>query len=281
MGTANSNEKRVLLVAIGLTLALLLIPYGRWLTYPFLIFATFVHETCHALATVLTGGKVESITVALDGSGLTLRQGGFGLIVVPAGYIGTALIGGLLLILSRNRARTRPVLLACAAFIAIATAGFAGHSNNWIVFLGFLMMTAMASLSRKYGRIFLAGTAIVAAALCFYLFSTGSLFSWAAGLVIVGSLILVACFTSPGFAHFFLTFLAVQCSLNSLNALLDLTTLSVHSNVHTDAQTMASMTFIPAIVWAIAWALIAILILILSARTYFLAGRKSAKQPAL
>ena len=263
--------------AIGLTLALLLIPYGRWLTYPFLIFATFIHETCHALATVLTGGKVESITVALDGSGLTLRQGGFGLVIVPAGYIGTALIGGLLLILSRNRTRTRPVLLACAALIAIATAGFAGHSNNWIVLLGLLSMTAVAALSRKYGRIFLGGAVVVAAVLCFYLFSTGSLFSWTAGLVMVGSLILVACFTPPGFGHFFLTFLAVQCSLNSLNALLDLTTLSVHGNVNTDAQIMASMTFIPAIAWAISWALIAILILVFAARTYFRAGQKPAK----
>jgi len=276
MGTANGNEKRVLLVAIVLTLALQLIPYGRWLTYPFLIFSTFIHETCHALATVLTGGKVDSLTVALDGSGLTFRQGGIGLIVVPAGYIGTALVGGLLLILSRNLARTRPVLLGCAVLIAIATAGFAGHSNNWIVLLGLLIVTALASLSRKHGRLLLGGAAIVAAGVCVYLFMTGSLFSWAAGLVIVGSLILVACFTPPGFAHFFLTFLAVQCSLNSLNALLDLTTLSVHSETHTDAQTMASMTFIPAIVWAIAWALIAILILILSARAYFLAGRKSS-----
>src|SRR5262249_55129106 len=152
----------------------------------------------------------------------------------------TAIIGGLLLILSGNRARTRPVLLACAALIAIATAGFAGHSNNWIVLLGLLAVTALAGLSRKYGRLFVVGAVVVAAALCFYLFMTGSLFSWAAGLVIVGSLVLVASFTPPGFAHFFLTFLAVQCSLNSLNALLDLTTLSVHSEVHTDAQTMAS-----------------------------------------
>ncbi|HET6266197.1 MAG TPA: M50 family metallopeptidase, partial [Acidobacteriota bacterium] len=63
MGRVNGNEKRVLLVAIVLTLALQLIPYGRWLTYPFLIFSTFIHETCHALATVLTGGKVDSLTV--------------------------------------------------------------------------------------------------------------------------------------------------------------------------------------------------------------------------
>src|SRR5262249_34249944 len=229
--------------AIVLTLALQLIPYGRWLTYPFLIFSTFIHETCHALATVLTGGKVDSLTVALDGSGLTFRQGGIGLIIVPAGYIGTAIVGGILLILSRNQARTRPVLLACAALIAIATAGFAGHSNNWFILLGLLVVTALASLSRKYGRLLLVGAAVVVAVLCFYLFMTGSLFSGAVGLVIVGSLVLVPFFPPPGFARVFLTFLAVQCSLNSLNALLDLTSLSVHTNVHPDAQPMASMTF--------------------------------------
>ena len=202
MTTANGNAKRVLLVAIGLTLALLLIPYGHWLTYPFLIFATFIHETCHALATVLTGGKVESITVALDGSGLTLRQGGLGLLIVPAGYIGTALIGGSPDFQSKPNAHSSGAAGVCR-----------GDRHRHGRFCGaFQQLDRVAwaaehdSCGRTFPeirRILLGGGVVVAAVLCFYLFSTG-VFSWAAGLLIVGSLILVACFTRPGFRTSFL-----------------------------------------------------------------------------
>ncbi|MCA1815482.1 MAG: M50 family metallopeptidase, partial [Acidobacteria bacterium] len=60
-----------LLVAAALSVALWFVPYASLLTYPFQLFVTFIHEGGHALAAVLTGNSVRSLSVSLDASGLT------------------------------------------------------------------------------------------------------------------------------------------------------------------------------------------------------------------
>jgi len=74
-----------------------------WLTpalYPLKIFVVFIHETFHALVTVLTGGRVVSMVVTPWQSGYVHYIGGSSLLIAAAGYIGSALFGGILLILS-------------------------------------------------------------------------------------------------------------------------------------------------------------------------------------
>ena len=44
---------------------------GPTLLYPFKLFTTWVHETSHALMTVLVGGRVTAVTIGPDTSGLT------------------------------------------------------------------------------------------------------------------------------------------------------------------------------------------------------------------
>ena len=60
-----------LLFATALSLALWYVPYAWILSYPFQLFVTFIHEGGHALAAVLTGNSVRSLSVAIDTSGLT------------------------------------------------------------------------------------------------------------------------------------------------------------------------------------------------------------------
>src|SRR5215213_9393849 len=85
-------QVRTLLVATLITLALWFIPYAEILTYPVRIFVTFIHEGGHALAAVLTGGSVMSLSVHTDASGLTQTTNG-GLIVSSAGYVGAMIYG--------------------------------------------------------------------------------------------------------------------------------------------------------------------------------------------
>jgi hypothetical protein len=107
-----------------------------------------------------------------------------------------------------------------------------------------------------------------------YLFWTKSFFSWSAGLLTASALIGVARFTSIRFAHFFLTFLAVQCSLNALNAIKNLYFVSLRSSCGNDAAAMASLTGLPAWIWAMLWAVLSIFILTISAAFY---ARKSLR----
>lgn len=101
----DGSRQSWLLVAAVISLALSLTPWGRWALYPFKLFTTWVHECGHALAALLVGGAVHSITLEPDTSGLTssllpdsmLAQA----VVTGAGYLGAALFGCVLLAATR------------------------------------------------------------------------------------------------------------------------------------------------------------------------------------
>ena len=78
-------------------------PGMELLMYPLRLFVTFVHEAGHALAALISGGQVQGFTVFADGSGLAVTAGGNPALILPAGYLGAALFGSLLFLLS-NRA---------------------------------------------------------------------------------------------------------------------------------------------------------------------------------
>src|SRR5215210_6740506 len=91
----------LLLIATVLTIALWFIPFADYLVYPIRLFVTFIHEGSHALAGLLTGGSVKSLTIGSDGSGVvySVPSGWFGAILTSsAGYLGTTAFGVLLLL---------------------------------------------------------------------------------------------------------------------------------------------------------------------------------------
>ena len=191
------------------------------------------------------------------------------MIISSAGYVGTALFGGLLLVLSRTESQTRKVLVGCAILAALSTAAFVGHTSNFIVLPVLLMIALLVSLSFRRGWRLLVPAGILLALLVGYLAITASLFSWTVGLLIPLALLAVARFASEKVGHFFLTFLAVQCLLNSVEALKTLLYISVNGNVHNDAGNMAAITHLPAALWAFAWTGLAVVILILSVKLFF------------
>src|SRR5258705_7342830 len=69
-------QAMTLLIAATISVVLSFIPYAEILTYPFRIFVTFIHEGGHALAALLTGNAVSSLTIAMDGSGETYTTHG-------------------------------------------------------------------------------------------------------------------------------------------------------------------------------------------------------------
>lgn len=101
--------------AVAVSLAVSLTPWGETLLYPFKLFTTWVHECGHALAAVLVGGRVTSITIAPDTSGLTqslvpdsrIARG----VVASSGYLGAAAVGCLLMAATRVEKWGHAVLL--------------------------------------------------------------------------------------------------------------------------------------------------------------------------
>lgn len=95
-------------------------------------------------------------------------------------------------------------------------------------------------------------------------FFTRDPISWGSGIVLTIGLIWIAIAASLRFAHFFLSFLAIQCCLNALFDLRTLFLISATTNVHSDAMTMQQLTGIPAIGWATGWLVVSVAALIVA-----------------
>lgn len=237
-------QATTLLIAAAISIVLWFIPYAELLTYPFRLFVTFIHEGGHAIAALLTGNSVESLSIATNASGETYTsQGGTfsQVLVASAGYLGAMTYGALLLVLIRRAIAARFVLIGSAAVVLLLT-----------LFFGFL-------------KPIFSGVAL-----------SGIPFTLLAGMFLSAGLVLLAKFGSSRVASFFVSFLAVQCILN---ALLDLKTVFFLSSpfapaVPTDAVNMANATGIPALFWAVMWIAIAVGILFLAMRLFVVSRKR-------
>ncbi|HKX32167.1 MAG TPA: M50 family metallopeptidase [Blastocatellia bacterium] len=137
---------------------------------------------------------------------------------------------------------------------------------------GYLMSTAYGAsllvLCRDGSRA--KAVLTVTAALILFLagFYARDPFSWFIGIILAIGLIVIALASSIRMAHFFLSFLAVQCCLNALFDLKTLFMLSATGSSHSDAATMQELTPIPAQFWAAFWFLISIVTLIVALRSH-------------
>ena len=81
--------------------ALALLIYLFWNTpvvYPMKILVVFFHEMSHGIAAWMTGGRVEAIQVNQMAGGLCVTRGGSRLVILNAGYLGSLLWGGAMLL---------------------------------------------------------------------------------------------------------------------------------------------------------------------------------------
>ena len=237
-------QVKALLAAAALSIILWYLPYAHFLTYPFQLFVTFVHEGGHALAAVLTGNSVQSLSVSYDTSGVTetlLPQGSFfsRMLISSAGYLGAISFGALLLLLVRLRVKASAVLVGAAVVIAGLTAVF-----------GFIVPLTNFSFSP---------------------------FTVVAGVSITLGLLAAAKYASRPVASFLVSLLAVQCVLNALFNLRDLFSLSLGSDVKTDAMNMQELTHIPSVFWAVFWVAISFLILVLVMRSFAISRERPAQ----
>ena len=119
---ARNWRRREVLVVVGLALALVVlggVPVLGWVFYPFSVFGTFVHELSHGLAAIFTGGQFQRFAVNPNLSGNALSAGGALWIIASAGYVGSALFGGLLAIISSRGVPARKVLLWLGVVLGI------------------------------------------------------------------------------------------------------------------------------------------------------------------
>ncbi|WP_341368146.1 M50 family metallopeptidase [Yoonia sp. BS5-3] len=134
-------------------LLLTVLVFALWQTpvvVPLKILIVFFHEASHAIATLLTGGEVISVSVSADQGGMVWSRGGSRFITLTAGYLGSLLIGvGLLVAATRTRA-DRAIMAGCGV-ITLAIAAFYIRD---VFALGFTVGTgaAMLLMARFFGH---------------------------------------------------------------------------------------------------------------------------------
>lgn len=208
------DAMRHLVIAALITVALYFVPYVGFVTYPLRLLVTFIHEGCHAVMAVMTGGVVNTLIIRPDASGVTWSAGGFGPLVSSAGYLGATLFGALLIAALRKGIAARTLLLATGVIIGLLTICFVRPQLDEITNLPLTL---------------------------------------GAGIGLTVALIAAGLRLSERIAGQVAAFIGVQCILNALFDLRTLFDLSVTTNVGTDAQNMARMTLIPAVVWSVLW----------------------------
>jgi len=145
-GDAQSREGRdgwrrwLGLALLGLLLiGLWQVPWLGWLVYPFRLFGTFVHELSHGLAAIATGGDFVRFAVSPDLSGVARSAGGIRIVVASAGYVGSAIFGGLLLAAHARLLSARTLLFALGVGFALLCLLFV---RNLFGIVGALAITA-------------------------------------------------------------------------------------------------------------------------------------------
>ncbi|EQC32626.1 hypothetical protein SDRG_09939 [Saprolegnia diclina VS20] len=145
----NDQQLQNIYLIVGYTVLI----FKLWrfpLIHPFKILTVFLHEMGHASAVWLTCGKVTGMEVHPNEGGVTKYVGGIAFIIVPAGYLGSAVWGMALVIASPNKLAAEiaaGVLIALLfVFIFYAQNAYLRYLNaGFIVLLGGLLALTLAT----------------------------------------------------------------------------------------------------------------------------------------
>jgi hypothetical protein len=221
-------------------------PFLGFVAYPFRLLTTLVHELGHGLAALATGGDFLRFVVFPDGSGLAYTAGGWRLVVIPAGYLGAAAFGAVLILTGRGARAARAALGVVGAGLLVLTLRY-----------------ALPSLFTAEGL--------------------GGLLALVSGLALGAAALWLAVRASAAAVVFAVHLIAFQAGLTAFADLWTLIGLSRLGGAAgapaTDARAMAEIIPLPAVVWAALWALLAAVLLAGALRAAWGGERKSNDAP--
>jgi hypothetical protein len=101
--TVMNDAQIAFLVLYTAYIFIILIFHNTLVCYPFRLLTTFLHEISHAIACWISCGDVHKIRVFDNEGGVTQYVGGCRVLIIPAGYVGSAMWGSLFVMLSGGR----------------------------------------------------------------------------------------------------------------------------------------------------------------------------------
>jgi hypothetical protein len=137
--TPNATQRTTLIVAgcyiiiIGI---LWHVPYLNLIIYPFKLLTVGFHEMSHAFMGVLTCAHIHSIELDPDEGGATSMSGGIAWLTLPAGYLGSGLIGAALIACGFDTNASKIACLVLAAFFIFTLWWARRNLLTWALLLG-------------------------------------------------------------------------------------------------------------------------------------------------
>lgn len=164
-------ERRALAISLLASLLLWNLPHGGFLFYPFKLLATWIHELSHGLVMALSGAGFSHLELYRDTTGIAYAQSGATAAgraaIASAGYMGTAVFGGLLLVIGQSLRGARLVLGALAVALAFSAALWIRNDfGAWAAIAGAAALAAGALFLRPGPATFFVN--FIAAQLCMH-----------------------------------------------------------------------------------------------------------------
>jgi hypothetical protein len=279
---AQKDQRRDLMLAFAAFLIAVVLWQMQgiyYLTQPFRLFVTMIHELGHGLAAVLTGGRFVRFEVTKRGAGLAYTAGGWRFAVIQAGYLGTAIFGAILLILTHRVKNPGRVAMGVGVFIGILTLAYSGISIHHLsllemmvvggVLAGAIYLFAMRDMDA--GEHYVGLLVAIGAALLFVIFAgSDNVLTILIGLISAALLIVIGWRANRDVIVVVLTFLAFLTGLQAITdswVLFKIVSQPASLMPHNDASSMAREIGATAWLWALVW--IAMDVVIFGSAVYF------------
>jgi len=136
----SNSSKKVDMKIIGFLSVLFVIAVLFWNTvylYPVKIFVVILHEFSHGLAAVLTGGHIDKIEINSAIGGACWTSGGNRALILSAGYLGSMLWGGTILIIASRTKYDNVLGIGIGCFLIILSLFFIRNLFGFIFAVGF------------------------------------------------------------------------------------------------------------------------------------------------
>lgn len=104
---------------------------------PVKVFVVFLHEASHALAALATGGEVKEMRVLLQEAGIVQSLGGSPFWTLMAGYLGSLLWGGVLLVVSSRTKWAKTLAILLGMGMLALTLLYMANSSGFLFGVGF------------------------------------------------------------------------------------------------------------------------------------------------
>lgn len=124
-------------IALLLIFFVIVLLWNTVVIYPLKIFVVFMHEVSHGLAGIATGGGFQKFQVNPQQGGHAYTWGGSEFWVLTAGYLGSLLWGGLILLLAARTHFGKVVSTLIGIGMVAITIGFGSDTFTYLFGIGF------------------------------------------------------------------------------------------------------------------------------------------------